>query len=296
MPPAPSAPSPTGRPAPPDGVVVVLDFGSQFAQLIARRVRELHVYSELLPHDTPLAEIERRGASAMILSGGPELGLRRRCARSPIPRSGAAGIPVLGICYGAQLMASELGGHVQPTPKREYGPATVTIGTEDGLFVGPRPDPAGVDEPRRLDHRAARGLHRDGPDRLHAVRRPRRPIAPPVRDPVPPGGRAHAARPRRPSQLRRRASPAPTRTGRRPASSSRPSRRSAERVDEHARAVGTDGKVICALSGGVDSAVAAALVHRAVGDRLTCIYVDHGLMRKRELELLRVDVRARTWA
>ena len=136
---------------------MVLDFGSQFAQLIARRVRELHVYSELLPHDTPLAEIERRGASAIILSGGPN-SVYDDGAPKPDPAIWSGRLPVLGICYGAQLMASELGGHVQPTGKREYGPATVTIGTEDGLFVGPRSDAAGLDEPRRLDHGAARGL------------------------------------------------------------------------------------------------------------------------------------------
>ena len=106
--------------------VVVLDFGSQFAQLIARRVRELNVYSELLPHDTPWAELERRGASAIILSGGPNSVYDDDAPRSPTRRSGAAAFPVLGICYGAQLMARELGGDVLPTAKREYGPATVT--------------------------------------------------------------------------------------------------------------------------------------------------------------------------
>ncbi|MEO8273840.1 MAG: glutamine-hydrolyzing GMP synthase, partial [Chloroflexota bacterium] len=118
-----------------EGVVVVLDFGSQFAQLIARRVRELNVYSELLPHDTPMAEIERRGATAVILSGGPN-SVYDEGAPKPDPAIWSGKLPVLGICYGAQLMASELGGHVQPTAKREYGPATVTIGSEDGLFVG----------------------------------------------------------------------------------------------------------------------------------------------------------------
>src|SRR3954447_17728752 len=117
------------------GIVVVLDFGSQFAQLIARRVRELNVYSELLPHDTPLAEIERRGANAIILSGGPS-SVYDEDAPRPDPAIWSAGLPVLGICYGAQLMAHELGGEVQHTSKREYGPATVTIGSEDGLFSG----------------------------------------------------------------------------------------------------------------------------------------------------------------
>ena len=116
-------------------LVAVLDFGSQFAQLIARRVRELHVYSELLPHDTTLDELERRGASAVILSGGPN-SVYDAGAPKPDPAIWSGRLPVLGICYGAQLMANELGGSVQPTPKREYGPATVVIGDEDGLFTG----------------------------------------------------------------------------------------------------------------------------------------------------------------
>ncbi|HEY7828095.1 MAG TPA: glutamine-hydrolyzing GMP synthase, partial [Candidatus Limnocylindrales bacterium] len=115
--------------------VVILDFGSQFAQLIARRVRELNVYSELLPHDTPWAEIERRQPRAVILSGGPNSVYD---ADAPMPDSGvwSGRIPVLGICYGAQLMARALGGDVVPANRREYGPANVTITAEGGLFVG----------------------------------------------------------------------------------------------------------------------------------------------------------------
>ena len=110
---APARQRPAGRPTRPSRTrVVVLDFGSQFAQLIARRVRELNVYSELLPHDTPWAEIERRRAEGDHPVGRPELRLRRRTRPSPTRRSGAAEIPVLGICYGAQLMAHELGGDV----------------------------------------------------------------------------------------------------------------------------------------------------------------------------------------
>jgi GMP synthase (glutamine-hydrolysing) len=267
------------------GVVVVLDFGSQFAQLIARRVRELHVYSELLPHDTPLEEIQRRGASAIILSGGPN-SVYDEGAPKPDPAIWSGRLPVLGICYGAQLMASELGGHVQPTPKREYGPATVTIGTEDGLFVGlDRTQPVwmshgdsitalpeGFSATAQTDSTPYAGLV-DHRRHLYGIQ-----FHPEV---------AHTPRGR--DVLRNFvvgvAGASPTWT---PASfidsTVADIRR---RVDQHASATGSDGKVICALSGGVDSAVAAALVHRAVGDRLTCIYVDHGLMRKRESELLR---------
>src|SRR5262249_42826076 len=131
--PAPQRPT-QDRPVEPDAVVV-LDFGSQFAQLIARRVRELNVYSELLPHDTPWAELERRSPKAIILSVGPN-SVYDEDAPRPDPAIWRGEIPVLGICYGAQLMAHELGGDVLPTSKREYGPATVTITTDDGLFDG----------------------------------------------------------------------------------------------------------------------------------------------------------------
>ena len=110
--------------------VVVLDFGSQFAQLIARRVRELDVYSELLPHDTPYAELERRGARAIILSGSPN-SVYDPGAPRPDPAIWSGRIPVLGICYGAQLMAHELGGDVLPFDHREYGPANVSITADD---------------------------------------------------------------------------------------------------------------------------------------------------------------------
>jgi GMP synthase (glutamine-hydrolysing) len=268
-----------------DGTVVVLDFGSQFAQLIARRVRELNVYSELLPHDTPMAEIERRGASAIILSGGPN-SVYDVGAPKPDPAVWSGRLPVLGICYGAQLMASELGGHVQATGKREYGPATVTIGTEDGLFVGlDRTQPVwmshgdsitslpeGFQATAQTDSSPFAGLA-DASRHMYGIQfHPEVAHTPHGRDVLrnfvvglagvtPSWTPAHFIT-ATVDEIRRR-------------------------VDDHARAVGSDGKVICALSGGVDSAVAAALVHRAVGDRLTCIYVDHGLMRKRESELLR---------
>ncbi|MEA2676224.1 MAG: hypothetical protein QOJ81_365, partial [Chloroflexota bacterium] len=132
---APPPDRPADEPAKPDSVIV-LDFGGQTAQLIARRVRELNVYSELLPFDTPWSEIERRQPRAVILSGGP-MSVYEEGSPHPDPQIWAnAGVPVLGICYGIQLMAHHLGGSVEPAGKREYGPATVTITTEDGLFKG----------------------------------------------------------------------------------------------------------------------------------------------------------------
>ena len=267
------------------GPVAVLDFGSQFAQLIARRVRELDVYSELLPHDTPFTELEQRGTRAIILSGGPN-SVYDDDAPKPDPAIWSGRIPVLGICYGAQLMASELGGDVLPTGKREYGPASVQLDTSDGLFEGLEREqpvwmshgdsitrlPEGFVSTAQTDATPFAGL--EAPDRnLYGIQ-----FHPEV---------VHT--PRGKDVLRNFvegiAGIEPSWTAANFIDTTVAGVR--DRVDRHARDTGSDGKVICALSGGVDSAVAAALVHRAVGDRLTCIYVDHGLMRKKESELLR---------
>jgi GMP synthase (glutamine-hydrolysing) len=266
--------------------VIVLDFGSQFAQLIARRVRELNVYSELLPHDTPWEELERRRPKAIILSGGP-MSVYDEGAPKPDPGLWSGRIPVLGICYGAQLMAHELGGDVLPASKREYGPANVTITDGNGLFEGLDRDqpvwmshgdsitrlPEGFTSTAQTDSSPFAGVA--APDRnLWGIQfHPEVVHTPAGRDVLRNFvvGMAGASQTWTPANFIDQ-----TVAGIR------------ERVDAHAAATGSEGLVICALSGGVDSAVAAALVHRAVGDRLTCIYVDHGLMRKRESELLRV--------
>jgi GMP synthase (glutamine-hydrolysing) len=268
------------------GPIVVLDFGSQFAQLIARRIRELDVYSELLPHDTPYTEIERRGARGIILSGGPN-SVYDDGAPRPDPQVWTGRIPVLGICYGAHLMAQELGGDVLPATRREYGPASVTITNDDDLFQGiDREQPVWMS-------------HGDSITRL-----PEGFQATAQTDSTPFAGLADPSRglygiqfhpevvhtPRGRDVLRNFvvgiAGAEASWTAANFIDTTVAGIR--ERVDAHARQTGSDGLVICALSGGVDSAVAAALVHRAVGDRLTCIYVDHGLMRKKESELLRV--------
>ncbi len=281
------------RPSAVDGVglatatdsVIVLDFGSQFAQLIARRVRELDVYSELLPHDTPWAEIERRAPRALILSGGP-MSVYDADAPKPDPAIWSGRIPVLGICYGAQLMALELGGDVVPTAKREYGPATVSITADDGLFTGLDREqpvwmshgdsitrlPQGFSSTAQTDSTPFAGLV-DASRNLYGIQfHPEVVHTPHGRDVLRNFvvGIAGARQTWTPANF---------------VGSTVAAIR--DRVDAHARATGSTGQVICALSGGVDSAVAAALVHRAVGDRLTCIYVDHGLMRKKESELLR---------
>jgi GMP synthase (glutamine-hydrolysing) len=274
---APAPIRPTEVVLPPTDTVLVLDFGSQTAQLIARRVRELNVYSELVPFDTPWTELARHNPRGLILSGGPA-SVYEAGAPHPDPAIWDSGVPILGICYGLQLMAHELGGEVVPFDRREYGPATVAITDSDGLLHGLQPEeqvwmnhgdsilkpPAGFEPLARTASTPYAGLA-DRSRHLYGIQ-----FHPEVVHT--PAGRGI---------LRNfvfdiaRAKPTWT-----------PARFIDSTVAEIRSRVGA-GRVICALSGGVDSAVAATLVHRAVGDQLTCIYVDHGLMRKRESELLR---------
>ena len=274
---APPPERPADEPHPPDSVIV-LDFGGQTAQLIARRVRELNVYSELLPFDTPWSEIERRAPRAVILSGGP-MSVYEEGAPHPDPRIWQeSGIPVLGICYGVQLMAHHLGGDVQPAAVREYGPAMVSITTEDGLFRG-----LDREQPVWMSHGDSILSPPVGFRALaETASTPYAGLADPDRGMY--GIQFH------PEVVHTPAGRDILRNFVLGIAGARPSWTPASFVDSAVadiRARVGDGKVICALSGGVDSAVAATLVHRAVGDQLTCIYVDNGLMRKRESELLR---------
>ncbi len=258
--------------------VLVLDFGGQTAQLICRRVRELHVYSELLPFDTPWDEIARRAPRAVILSGGP-MSVYEDGAPHPDPRIWSESkMPVLGICYGAQLMAHHLGGDVVPAAKREYGPAVISITTEDGLFRG-----IAREQPVWMSH--GDSIVSPPPGFEPLARTASTPFA------------GLADTDRRMYGIQFHPEVVHTPAGRDilrnfvlGIAGARPSWTAQSFIDSTVadiRAQVGDGRVICALSGGVDSAVAATLVHRAVGDQLTCIYVDHGLMRKRESELLR---------
>jgi GMP synthase (glutamine-hydrolysing) len=264
--PADDRPSVRRPPEPPDSVVV-LDFGSQFAQLIARRIRELNVYSELLPYDIPFEELERRGVKGVVLSGGPK-SVYDEGAPRPDPAIWSGRIPVLGICYGAQLMAVELGGDVMQVDHREYGPANISITSNDGLLAD-----LGTEQPVWMSHS-------DSITRLPTG------FAPTAQtDSTPYAGLADPARHLYGIQFHPEVVHTPR--GKDVLANFVHGIAGAEsnwtpanfidatvdgirkRVDEHAAATDSEGMVICALSGGVDSSVAAALVHRAVGERLT---------------------------
>jgi GMP synthase (glutamine-hydrolysing) len=264
--------------------VVVLDFGSQYSQLIARRIRELNVYSELLPFDTKWEAIAARKPKAVILSGGPS-SVYEAGSPHPDPALWTGGIPILGICYGLHLMAQALGGEVVAFERKEFGPAIVEVTATEGLFEGLKPE------------QSVWMSHGDSIERLPDGFLPTaRTESTPFAAVANPERRMHGIQfhpevvhTRRGRDILRNfvlniAGARPNWTPANFIASNVEAIRN--RVDEHSRATGTDGKVLCALSGGVDSAVAATLVHRAVGDRLICVHVDHGMMRKNETELL----------
>ena len=252
---------------------MIVDFGAQYAQLIARRVREANVYSEIVPFDTPWEEIQRRNPAAIILSGGPESTLGPD-ALGIDKKIWASGLPILGICYGLQLMARDLGGKLEPLAHREYGPAMLVVDAGESPLLGAVPSesrvwmshgdsvtevPAGF---RPLAHTARCAVAAIGDERrrmyavqfhpevfhtdagktvfqnfLHEIAR------------IPPDWKMESFVERSVAEIR-------------------------EKVG--------NAQVICALSGGVDSAVAATLVAKAIGKQLTCVFVDHGLLRKNE--------------
>jgi GMP synthase (glutamine-hydrolysing) len=254
--------------------VLVVDLGAQYAQLIARRVREAHVLSEIVPRDITAAEIMARGPSGLILSGGPA-SVYADDAYEIDPEILDLDVPVLGICYGHQLLAHGLGGQVARTGSAEYGKAELTVLDGSGLFA---------ELPETQDVWMSHG---------DAVVE------------APPGFRVVAETPGSPvaaMENRERRSygvqfhpevvhtPRGTEIIKRflfDMCQLRPNWTHhsiiEQSVDAIRRQVGSE-KVMCGLSGGVDSSVAAALVHHAVGDQLTCVFIDHGLLRAREAE------------
>jgi GMP synthase (glutamine-hydrolysing) len=264
--------------------VLVVDFGAQYAQLIARRVREAKVYSEIVPHSTSVAEMLERKPAAVILSGGPA-SVFEPGAPAVDPELFASGVPVLGICYGFQAMAQALGGHVDAGATGEYGATPVTVVESGQLLTG-----VPAEQSVWMSHAVA---VREAPSGFRVLASsPGAPVAafedpgrglyglqwhPEVRH-TPLGQKVLE------NFLYRAAEIEPTWT---------PGSVVAEQTELIRAQVG-DAHVICGLSGGVDSAVAAALVQRAVGDRLTCVFVDHGLLRAGEPEQVETDFVAAT--
>ncbi|MGH2829755.1 MAG: glutamine-hydrolyzing GMP synthase [Actinomycetota bacterium] len=254
--------------------VLVIDYGAQYAQLIARRVRECKVYSEILPHDVDVDEIRRRAPRGLILSGGPA-SVYEPGAPPVNPALFELGIPVLGICYGLQGMALRLGGRVAHTGTREYGRTALTVSQPGRLF-------------RELPERQAVWMsHGD------AVAQ------------APPGFRVTASTeaspvaafesPERglygvqfhPEVSHTEAGTELLKNFLYEACDARPSWTRHSIIEEGVAAIREqvgDERIICGLSGGVDSSVAAVMVNKAVGDKLTCVFVDHGLLRAGEAE------------
>ncbi len=252
--------------------VVVLDFGGQYSQLIARRVRECGVFSELLPHHVGLEEVRRRRPKGVILSGGPA-SVYEEGAPALAPELLELGIPVLGICYGMQLLALALGGRIEGAEVGEFGRSQLTVSNVGRLLAG---TPA--EQTCWMSHR----------DTVFAP---------------PPGFTALAASTASPVAafesvergfygIQFHPEVVHTPYGNQVLTNFLADVCGCERTwsatsviedqIERIRAQVGDGRAICGLSGGVDSSVAALLVHRAIGDRLTCVFVDHGLMRKGE--------------
>ena len=254
--------------------VLVVDFGAQYAQLIARRVRECRVYSEIVPHDMPAAEVAAYDPVGIILSGGPA-SIYEPGAPAVDPGLFELGVPVLGICYGMQAMAAALGGDVSNTGVGEFGKTPVLLGA-DSLLFGDLP----AEQTAWMSHRDSVVRPPDGFTGTAAT--DTTPVAAMEdRERGLYGVQFHpevAHTPRGTDILRHfvlDACQAP------------PTWTALQFIEEQVELIREqvgDDQVICALSGGVDSAVAALLVHRAVGDQLTCVFVDHGLLRKDEAE------------
>ena len=252
--------------------ILVLDFGSQYTQLIARRLRELGVYCEILPCTASAAQIRAFGPRGVVLSGGPASVLAEGSPRADRVVF-ELGVPVLGICYGLQLLAHELGGKVERSDHREYGPATIDVKQSSPLFQG---------LPAKLDVWMSHG------DRVEQLPPGFEPIASSASAPL----AAFEDRRRHFYGVQFHPEVVHTPQGKEllrnfayqvcGCSGSWSMRAYAEIAVEQIRAQVKDGHVICALSGGVDSAVAALLVHRAIGDRLRCIFVDNGVLREGE--------------
>ena len=267
-----------------NGPVLVVDFGAQYAQLIARRVREAGVYSELVPHSMPVDEILAKDPKAIILSGGPA-SVFEPGAPTIDTKVFESGVPVLGICYGFQVMAYELGGKVDKAALGEYGKTSATIDDAAGILAD---SPA--EQTTWMSHGVAVEQAPAGFEVLaHTEGAPVAAMADESRKLY--GVQWHPEVKHSPlgqkliENFLHRCAALPNDWD---ASSI-----IEDQVKKIREQVG-DAEVICGLSGGVDSAVAAALVHKAIGDQLTCVFVDNGLLRKGEVEQVKHDFVAAT--
>jgi GMP synthase (glutamine-hydrolysing) len=252
--------------------VLVLDFGGQYSQLIARRVRECGVFSELLPHTVPVEEIRRREPRGLILSGGPA-SVYADGAPKLRPELLELGVPVLGICYGMQAMVLELGGRVEGASVGEFGRSRLQV-TEHGRLLAGLPD----DQACWMSHRDT--VYEAPPGFVALAASTESPVA--ALEDV---DRGLYGIQFHPEVVHTPYGTQILTTFLKDVCGCDMSWTAASVVEEQVariRAQVGDGRVICGLSGGVDSSVAALLVHRAVGDQLTCVFVDHGLMRKNE--------------
>jgi GMP synthase (glutamine-hydrolysing) len=254
--------------------ILILDFGSQFTQLIARRVREQHVYCEIHPHTLDRQAVEAWRPAGIILSGGPSSVLQDDSPRMD-PGIFELDVPILGICYGLQLLVHLLGGRVEQAQDHEYGRAELRLERDDPLFAS---WDAGAPHTVWMSHGdrvlslppGFEVLATSGNSPFAAVRKSDAPVW---------GVQFHpeVVHTERGDVLLRNFVHALC-----GCTSSWTMEAFIDETERHVRQTVGDRRVVCGLSGGVDSTVAAALVHRAVGDQLTCIYVDHGLMRENE--------------
>lgn len=258
-------------------LIVVLDFGAQYAMLIARRVRECNVYCEVLPHDTPASELKKRNVKGIILSGGPSSVYDKG---APLPDSELlkSGIPILGICYGQQLIGRELGGEVKPGVKKEYGKTQLIIDDEVDLFAGlPREIQTWMshgDSINKLPSGFVQLAHTENTQNA-AIGNHENKIY---------GVQFHPEVVHTPQGLEIIKNYVYIICG------CKPTWTTANFIEEQVkeiRALLGKEKILCALSGGVDSTTVAALVHKAVGDQLVCMFIDQGFMRKNEAKKIK---------
>ncbi len=270
--------------SPEHDLVLVVDYGAQYAQLIARRVREARVYSEIVPHTMPVAELLARNPKAVVLSGGPSSVYEPGAPQLDVALL-EAGVPVFGICYGFMAMAQALGGTVARTGQREYGRTTVEVLEPGRLLSG---------LPGSLTSWMSHGDEvTAAPDGFTVNARSPRATVAAFED----AGRQLAGVQWHPEVLHSEHGQEVLEHFLLDIAGCRPTWTSSNIAEEQVQRVRDevgDARVLCALSGGVDSAVAAAIVQRAIGDQLTCVFVDHGLLREGEAERVERDFVAST--